>query len=162
MSAIQQSPRILTGKRVLAYMILFFGVVFAVNGYMIFQALKHHPGVVTKHNYERGLAYDETLAQAEFQKKLGWTTSFSVSKDQTEMVYVVRDADGTVLKGKEVSVKMVRPVRDGYDFDVKLEEAADGRYHSPFKAPLRGAWDAHITVRWDDGVYYDNIPVILD
>ncbi|HNQ92899.1 MAG TPA: FixH family protein [Alphaproteobacteria bacterium] len=155
-------PKPLTGKRVLLYMILFFGVVMAVNGYMIFVALKHHPGVVTEHNYERGIAYDETLAQAEFQKKLGWATSFSISGDQSEMVYVIRDTDGKVLEGKSVSVRMVRPVQAGYDFEVKLEGASDGRYHAPFKAPLRGAWDAHITVRWDGGVYYDNVPVVLD
>ena len=155
-----------TGRHFLMSILAFFGIVMSVNGYMIFEALHNHPGVVTDHNYERSLAYNDTLEHAAYQKSLGWTTNLSITANQDEMVYVIHDRSGNRLGGKDVTVKMVRAVRDGYDFVVPLKEVSAGRYQAPFKAPLRGTWDAHVTIKWEENgeqhVYYDEIPVVLD
>lgn len=162
----QKGVKQFTGRHFLLSMLAFFGTVMSVNAYMIYEALHNHPGVVTDHNYERSLAYNDTLEHAAYQKSLGWTTSLSISANQDEMVYVIHDHAGKRLGGKDVAVKMVRAVRDGYDFAVPLKEVSAGRYQAPFSAPLRGTWDAHITIKWEENgerhVYYDEIPVVLD
>ena len=62
----------LKGAHVLATLLTFFGVVFAVNGVLVFEALKTHSGVVAQEPYRKGLAYNERIAADELQSALGW------------------------------------------------------------------------------------------
>lgn len=151
-----------TGRKFFVFLALFFLAIFSANGFLIAKALQSHSGLVTENAYEKGLAYNQTLEQAEFQKSFRWARKLSFSPDYSEIVYEIKDAKGAFVTGKAVAVKMVRPVREGYDFDVILTQGKDGRYHAPFKSPLKGSWNAHISVTWDGGTYYDDVPVILE
>lgn len=151
---------VLTGRKFFIYVALFFGTVMAVNAVFISLALKSNSGVVEEHYYERGLRYDETLAQAEAQKELGWVVQLRA--EDGRMIYDIRDAGGVPVAGKTVTVRMVRPVQDGYDFTVNLTDAGDGSYQGDFSLPLKGAWDAHISVLWDGGAFYDKVSLGLE
>ncbi|MDD3019389.1 MAG: FixH family protein [Alphaproteobacteria bacterium] len=150
----------LTGKRFFFYVASFLGFVVVVNIVFITLALKSNSGVVAQDYYQRGINYNQTLDQAEYQKKLGWTSQVDVNGDM--MVYTVLDQQSQPVRGRKVAVKMARPVMDGHDFSILLAEQPDGTYQGKFQAPLKGAWDAHISVQWDDGVFYDYTKLVLE
>ncbi len=157
--AMEKTAKPLTGRRFFFYVAGFLGFVVIVNIVFITLALKSNSGVVVPDYYERGIHYNQTLEQADYQKKLGWVSEVDVNGD--EMVYKLVDAKAQPVRGRKVLVKMARPVMDGDDFSISLTEQPDGTYQGKFHAPLKGAWDAHISVKWDDGVYYDFAPLVL-
>lgn len=155
-----ETPKLFTGRKFLLWVVAFFGVIIAVNVVFISLALKSNSGVVTESPYERGLAYDKTIARAEEQKKLGWTATLDVEGDR--MRVTLKDKEGKGIDGKSVTVRMMRPVQQGHDFDVVLEGAGNGTYAGTFRLPLKGAWNAHISVVWADGTYDHLVPLDLE
>src|SRR4028119_1468477 len=59
-----RAPRILTGRMVLYYFIAFFGVVFAMNFFMVRVAISSFSGVETESAYKAGLSFKNDLAAA--------------------------------------------------------------------------------------------------
>ena len=55
----------LNGRHVLIGLLLFFGTIFAVNGYFMFVALSTYTGVVADEPYRKGLAYNARIAADE-------------------------------------------------------------------------------------------------
>ena len=70
-----RAPRHITGRSVLFGMLAFFGVVFAVNGALIYFAVESWSGLSTERPFEAGRDHDRTLAQAEVQAALGWRSA---------------------------------------------------------------------------------------
>lgn len=56
------------GRKFLLGLILFFLAVATVDGYFVYKALSTHTGVVVDKPYERGLKYNEIIAEAKRQK----------------------------------------------------------------------------------------------
>jgi nitrogen fixation protein FixH len=57
------------------------------------------------------------------------------------------------LQGVEdavVSARIRRPVRDGYDFDIVLENKGNGVYEAQFNLPLPGQWTAILKSIWNN------------
>lgn len=148
-----------TGRKFLFIFLAFFGTVMSVNAVFITLAIRSNSGVVTEHPYEEGLAYNATLAEAEAQKKLGWSTSMTMTSNR--VIYKVLDSSGHVPPVKTVLVRMARPVQKGFDFTMKLDRQADGSFSAPATFPLKGAWDAHISIEHDQGTYYDKISLLV-
>lgn len=68
----QARPVSINGKHVLLEFAACFGVVFAVNGFFVYQALSTSPGEQSGASYEAGLHYNGTLAAERAQDALGW------------------------------------------------------------------------------------------
>ena len=68
----------LTGRHVLVVVVLFFGIVFAVNGVLLWKALSTHSGVVAQEPYRKGLAYNTRIAADARQAALGWSALLDV------------------------------------------------------------------------------------
>ena len=90
----RKAVRPLTGRKFFLIVLAFFGIVMAVNAVFISLALKSNPGVVTKDYYERGIHFNDTLEQANYQKELGWTGELDASYSASRIVYQLRDKDG--------------------------------------------------------------------
>jgi nitrogen fixation protein FixH len=137
----------LTGRHVLAMFVGFFGVVFAVNGYMLYAALSTHAGIVANEPYRKGLAYNERIAAAERQAGLGWTGAVDVGIDGRVALAMARP-DGTSLRGLLIEGNIGRPSTDRQDHALKFVEA-DGRYVAAAGTLAEGAWlltiEAHET-----------------
>ena len=69
----------LTGKHVLIILLSVFGVVFAVNGFMAYSALRTISGVQRGATYEAGLRYNATLAEQRAQEALHWAHTSEAS-----------------------------------------------------------------------------------
>lgn len=156
----EDTTKKLTGKHILVYLALFFGVVTVVNAVFITKAIESNTGVVTDRPYERGLNYNQVLDKAEQQKALGWKAVTALTEDDV-LVYTLHDKEDKPLKGAAVTVQMLRPAQKGEDFSLTLSETSAGRYESKINAPLKGAWTAHIAVTYGDVSYNDITSLVL-
>ena len=140
--------RKITGRHVLYGMLAFFGVVVAANAAFIFLALDSWSGLVADSPYQRGIAYNQTLADAADQRALGWTgaiafTPESDGKGRLEMT--LRDRRGAPLDDLRVAGQVRRPTHEGFDRDVVLARRGPGLYGVELALPLRGQWDVRLT-----------------
>ncbi|MBU2136561.1 MAG: FixH family protein, partial [Alphaproteobacteria bacterium] len=95
------------GWHVLVAMVLFFGVITAVNAVFISAALRTYPGEVSVTPYEDGLAYNAKLARQAAQARLGWRAAAG-AEPQAVAVRIV-DAEGAPVRGLSFSGKLQRP-----------------------------------------------------
>ena len=132
----------LTGRHVLAMIVAFFLVIFAVNGVFVYVSLNSHPGVISEDAYRKGLDYNRTLERADRQNARGWQTA--VTLDGGIVVVSLKDRKGTPLTGLDVRGQARRPVHDRSDTALVLRETAPGRY-SAATGLTSGRWELAVT-----------------
>lgn len=128
----------LNGRKVLAMIVGFFLFVGAVNGVMIYKAVKTFSGEVTPHPYERGLAYNRDIARAREQAMRDWKVDARLTRlptGETEILVAAQDADGAEITGVEMSALLAAPADLSKDVRVKLEETAPGHYAGKAAVP---------------------------
>jgi nitrogen fixation protein FixH len=126
----------LNGWRVLAMIVAFFLFVGAVNGVMIYKAVKTFSGEVVAHPYERGLAYNSDIARAREQAVRDWKVEASLTRlptGETEISVSARDAAGAEIAGVEMSAVLVAPADLSKDVKMKLAQTAPGRFSGKVK-----------------------------
>jgi nitrogen fixation protein FixH len=149
--------RPITGRTVLFGMLAFFGLIFAVNGALIYFAIDSWSGLSTERPFDTARDHDRTLAEAEAQAALGWNSAVALTPDtaggQTVEV-ALGDTDGAPLGGLDVELVLRRPARGDMDRRLSLRETTAGRYRGTVALPLPGRWYAEIRVRDADGPRY--------
>jgi len=138
----QRSPRRWTGWTVLITLVVFFGVIFAVNGAMIYAALSTLTGTDTDSAYQAGLQYEQEVAEAQAQDARHWRVDAKLTPSAAgERVDLsARDAGGRPLAGMDAAVTFERPTDRRLDRSVALVEDAAGRFHGS-AALAAGQWD---------------------
>ena len=141
------------GWHVLVAMILFFGIITAVNAVMITLAIKSFPGQVSVTPYEDGVAYNRKLAQIAAQRELGWQAG--IAPEQSRALEVqFRDKDGRPLEGLTLTGKLERPATETGRLTPKFRAIAPGSYQADI-TPASGAWDVSVTARDKDGHVFE-------
>lgn len=146
----------LTGRHVLAGFILFFGIVFGVNGLMVWRALSTFDGVEVEGAYQKGRAYNHVLEQMEAQQALGWQSTIEtelLSGDAypTALRVTFQNAEGAPLRGLAVQGTFWRPVVEGEDKKAMLTETAPGLYTAQFDLAHAGNWLVRIAAEGAKG-----------
>ena len=144
--------------------VIFFVVIFAMNGTLIWLATHSWTGLSTEQAYEKGLRYNENLQAARHQAALGWQPRLSVQVVegfQAEAVVEIRDAQGAPLTDVDMQAVFQRPTRSGTDFTVPLTASSPGRYHAQFTLPMVGVWDVHLTIRRGEDLFVLDERVML-
>lgn len=136
----------LGGWHVLAIIVGFFAVVFAVDAGFVVFAYRTFPGQVSSTPYEDGVAYNRKLAQMAAQARLGWTPVASVTADGAVRVEV-RDAAGAPVRGLSLVGRLERPATEAGRLKPSFHEAEPGVYVAR-PGRLIGAWD--LTVELTD------------
>jgi nitrogen fixation protein FixH len=137
------------GRIVLYGLIGFFLTFMTVDAVMVTLAVRSQTGVVTDHAFEKGLAYNDTIAAARDQEKLGWRGTFS--NNQGKVVFHLEDKQGVPLSGAKIRMKIWRPVHDGEDKEDNLVEIKPGQYEAWYKRPFSpGLWQVDIHAVKDD------------
>lgn len=136
----------LQGRHVLALLLAFFGVIFAVNGYFLYAALTTHSGVVAAEPYRKGLAYNARIAADERQSGLAWREAISVARDGMIAV-TVSDRDGAPVAGLSIAGVIGRPSTGSHDRPLRLAELGPGRYAAEIGALGEGNWIVVIEAR---------------
>ncbi len=147
MEAVIKKP--MSGRFVALCFVLFFGVIVVVNMFFLYMALSTQPGVVTKNAYEKGLDYNELLDKARSQPNI----TQKVSYIDGVLRWVLSDEDGKALTNAAVIAKIIRPVQNGYDFDITLEHSGGGIYEVEMPLPLKGKWEARLSSKWNGKQY---------
>jgi nitrogen fixation protein FixH len=133
------------------------GIVVAVNAVLISAAIGTFPGFETRDHYRKGLAYNENLAAAREQDRLGWQVQLAFQPEpesagghRGRLDVRFADATGGALPQLEVEARLMRPTHQGYDQTLMLAGLGDGRYQGTIALPLPGQWEVRILARDGD------------
>lgn len=137
------------------YFVLFFVVLTVVFAGFAYIARSTHPGLVTEKAYDKGLKYNNVIARAEAQEKLGWTSTLTTKFDNGHAVVSLslKDAKGQPLESAQVSLWFIRPVQAGMDVKEAMQPASKGVYAGRAVLPARGLWDVRIEAVKGDARY---------
>lgn len=136
---VESEPRTIDGRHALALLIVFFGIVFSVNGYFLYSALSTHTGVVSVEPYRKGLAYNQRIAADEQQTALGWHDEITVSRDGV-ITIDIKGPDGHAISGLTITGTIGRPSTAAHDRPLALGGQPAGRYSATTTALSEGAW----------------------
>ena len=115
-------------------------------------ARSSYTGVATDQAYERGIAYNDTIARANAQEALGWDGSIVV-QGANDITLKLTDADGHAVTDAHAVLWLFRPVQRRFDMHIEMQESSSGTYSAQFDLPQPGLWEARIFVK-KDGIEY--------
>lgn len=141
-------PRQITGRHVLLWMVLFFGVVIAVNLTMAFLATGTWTGLVVQNSYVASQQFNTVLEEAEKQKALDWRHDFSL--DDGRIRFRLTKPNGDLVPLRSVLVLAGHPATEFHDRVIELTRTPDGAYDAPNDLPP-GAWNLEIRAAALDG-----------
>ena len=139
----------LTGLKVLAWVVGFFGIVFAANGIMIHYAVSTFRGLDEKNPYTTGLTYNDQIAAEKAQDQRGWKVDFTVRRlvgGQSEIAIQQQDRAGAATAALKVLAYFEHPADRNRDLSVPVEDFGGGVFRHKLEiAP--GAWDLVIEMQ---------------
>ena len=135
-----------TGRLVLLCLLGFFGIVFAVNGAMVYAAKSTFGGVETASSYKAGLYFNRDIATAKAQQQLGWQVDGGILRGVSgDAVLDIRamDRDGAPLTGLVARARLIHPTDARYDREFVLADRGAGQFRGEVAAP-DGQWELAI------------------
>ena len=136
----------LQGRHVLFSILGFFGVIFAVNGVLIYYALATHSGLVAQEPYRKGLTYNVRIAADERQKTLHWSAKIEADA-QGRVALMLTDASGGPVVNLTVKGLLGRPSAQRNDVHLAFAESSPGTYVASAGPMMPGVWLVNIEVR---------------
>jgi len=133
-----------TGRHMLAIMISFFAVVIGVNVTMATLAAGTFGGTVVDNSYVAGQHFNDWLAAARAQERLGWRTATELDRGR-HVTVELRDRAGPLV-GAEIDAVARHPLGRAPDVALRFSADAAGRYVSRQPLPA-GRWLVHLHVR---------------
>ncbi len=145
----------LTGRKALAILVAVFGVVFAVNGYMIAQAVNTFRGEAVSRfhgesesdEYLQGINYNRTLARRAQQKAMGWQAAIEASREAGGLMRVVLDVksrDGSPVAGLQIQGVLRHPSDAHRDRSLAFVDKGSGAYQTVLPHVAPGVWEVEV------------------
>lgn len=125
------------------FFFVFFAVIFAVDFFYIYLAKKNWRGLATEDAYQKGLHYNNVIANANKQKELGWEMKISYKNLQNksgELEIFLFDKNNQKISDVSVVVNFKRPIQEGKDFSRELKFFGTS-YKTKIDFPFAGQWD---------------------
>ena len=138
------SPKPLTGGKVLAMLVAFFGVVFGVNMTMMRFAIQTMPGTDVDSAYTASLAYEKEIATAHDQNARNWKVDAQIRRGPNggaTLQIEARDSSGRPMSGLKFQGRFERPTDRRADLPVVLAEVGIGIYRGSALVIAPGQWD---------------------
>jgi nitrogen fixation protein FixH len=142
-SSIERVPSPLSGRRVLAYLVGFFAVVAAANGFLIGAAIMGFGGLATESSYQAGLSFARDVAAAQSQDARHWQVDAKVTALPDHAVRIeieARGIDRELLSGLHADASLVHPVNRNMDRALVLASDVPGHFVA-ITGPASGQWD---------------------
>lgn len=145
----------LTGRKVLAIAVSFFGVIIAVNVVMAYSAISTFPGLEVKNGYVSSQVFD---SQRQAQDALGWHVQTDLNDGMLTIAF--RDADDLPVRVDQISALVARPTH------ARDDQRPELRYsNGSFQAPLTlapGQWNLYLEATAYDGTpFRQKIPLYV-
>lgn len=118
-------------------------------------AIHTYTGEVTANAYKKGLAYNDIIAKADAQDRLGWKSTLDVKSQgrKADVAFTLADKSGKPLDRAEVVVRFARPTQAGHDVQLTLR-CEDGKtYRGQAELAWEGAWDVLVSADYDGHNY---------
>ena len=156
----------LTGGKVLAMILAFFGVIMFVNlGLLLPNAVGTFRGLETDSAYRASQQFNTTLASAAEQQARGWNIEAFVERNPDGTAYAevtTRDRDGNMLPDMAGEITLARPADSNLDRPATLERISYGVYEAHFEDVPAGQWDLVLTLSEDgEQVFHSRNRVML-
>ncbi len=137
-----------TGWHMTAILVVFFGIVIAVNFTMAYIAVSGFGGTVVDNSYVASQNYNRWLAEGRAQAALGWQLS-TARDDAGRVVATVNDADGA----RDGAIIGAARRAMGQDPEIMLDFVAlgEGRYRSTAALPA-GRIQLRLSLRRGDAM----------
>ena len=132
-----------TGRHATMILVAFFGVVISVNIVMASFALSTFGGTVVDNSYVASQHYNEWLARADAQDRLGWDRSVTV--DESRHVRLTVRKDGVLVEGLRIVATLRHPLGQTPARAMRFAPAADGTLRSLDALPA-GRWQLDLSV----------------
>ncbi len=132
-----------TGRHAAIILVAFFGVVIGVNMVMASFALSTFGGTVVDNSYVASQQYNEWLARAEAQERLGWEKSVEV--DDSRHVRLMIRKEGAALQGLRAVATLRHPLGQAPARPMDFTPHADGTLRSVEVLPA-GRWQLDLSV----------------
>ncbi len=159
------SPRPLTGRRVLLYLVAFFGVIFVANGALVKFAIETLPGTEVDSAYRASLAFNAEIAAAHAQAQRGWHVVAHVERNGeggARLRIDARDAAGAPLGGVGFTARLERPTDVRGDRSFVLTEREAGIYSGQAADVWPGQWELIVeAARGNERVFLSRNRVVL-
>ena len=123
-----------------------FAIVIAVNGVMIWFAIGSFSGLYSNHARDRGLRYNQVVAEQHDREALGWTVETSWQATDNLLGLKISDRSGKALEDVTVVVDLVRPAEKRAPIRIAIADLGSGRFAGAVALPGRGNWDADIVI----------------
>jgi nitrogen fixation protein FixH len=136
-------PRELTGRAVLIWLIGFFAIVFAVNGWLVQAATSTFGGLETQSSYKAGLMFEQEVAKADRQQALGWRVDGTLARGRAGIAVLdisVRDARGAPVAGLSADARLAHPADERRDHVIALGRVGAGAFRGEDSVPP-GQWE---------------------
>ncbi|SIT76649.1 FixH family protein [Pontibaca methylaminivorans] len=151
-----------TGRHMLAIMVVFFGVVIAVNLTMAFMARKSWTGTVVDNTYVASQEFNTRVAEGRAQAALGWDSDLAI-RDGV-LTYHLTDAAGeaVITPADTATASFRHAAYEADDRSAVLVRQPDGTFSAPVDLP-DGQWIVEITteVRGLDHPYRDAQRIVM-
>lgn len=142
-------PRIITGRTVLIYFVAFFGIVFAMNFFMVRVAISSFSGVETESSYKAGLTFKNDVAAAHAQDAMHWAVEAKIERgDPSRMIILAKDAKAQALSNLTATATLAHPTDKRRDVAIEFVETTPGQFQSLTPLP-EGRWDLVIGLKRD-------------
>ncbi|MCA9273588.1 MAG: FixH family protein [Phycisphaerales bacterium] len=108
--------------------------------------------------FAKAVAWDETAAQLEKNRELGWTTEVQLSKQldgrgERSVTALLADDEGRAIEGANVEVFCFHNARRKETIAFDLVEIAPGRYTAGAAMTREGQWTLRLRVTRGDDVF---------
>lgn len=148
-----------TGRHMLGVMVLFFGVIIAVNFTMAYFAGSTWSGLIVKNTYVASQRFDEDVTEVERMKAKGWVSQLNVSGDTVS--YTLTNALGGAIAADSVSASFTRPVGVEEDKVITLVRSQNGSYVASHDLSA-GQWLVKVTaLKGEERIYSDVQRIIV-
>jgi nitrogen fixation protein FixH len=145
------------GWRVFIYFFTAFIVVAGVNVFFVYKAVTTHTGEVTDNPYQRGLAYNRTLAAAAEEENLGWIPRMRVNKKAPGVYDIslhVSDKNGKALIFGSIQGSIRRPLNAENDVVANFSPREGGDYNAHVLLPFPGQWEVDVVMKSDNQSFH--------
>lgn len=129
----------------------------AANVWLITIA-RHDPSFAVEENYyQRGLHWDDELAQRAHNEQLGWRLLATLAPIQrgrgAELRVALRDASVAPIPDASIVVRAVHVARANDPVEVTLISSGPGEYRALVPLERAGLWELHIAVHRGSELY---------
>ena len=142
----------LTGRHVLFILLVFFGVMIAVNAYFTIVAVKTFRGEDVPQSYRQGLEYNQTIAARLVQENMGWSARVNMMEQgdgSQRLILQIEDKMAEGIGGALISAVLRHPVDSAKDRILTFKDTSAGRYSADL-GNISGQWALNATVNRDD------------